>query len=32
LVQHGNSHAAVMEFEGERETHDAGTGDADVML
>ena len=32
LVQHGNSHAPVMEFEGEREAHDAGTGDADVMI
>jgi hypothetical protein len=29
-VEYGDAEAAMVEFEGERETHDAGAGDADV--
>ena len=31
-VEHGDTGAAVMEFEGEREADDTGSGDADVGI
>jgi hypothetical protein len=31
-IEHGDSHAAAVEFESQGEADDAGPGDADVMI